>query len=154
LSAGSFTEDSVWILVALSEERGMNRLTKQISLVLISSSLVLHGCERPLSQTEKNRVEAERKLKEEQDLEEGVATYNDSSQATGSDSSTTQTSHGTGYRRGFFFIPWMGGRSAGSGSVGSGSMGVRSGSPGTRTGSSSVGSVRGGFGGSAHSASS
>jgi len=130
----------------------MNRLTKQISLVLISSALVLHGCERPLSEAERNQIEAQRKLKEEQDLEEGVATYNDPSQPSASGSASTHTAHG--YRRGFFFIPWGGG-STGSRSTGSGSMGVRSGPSGTHSGSpSSVGSVRGGFGGSAHSASS
>jgi len=35
----------------------VNRLTKQIGLVLISSSLILHGCERSLTKEEKKKEE-------------------------------------------------------------------------------------------------
>jgi len=37
----------------------MNRLTKKIGLVLISSSLILHGCERSLTEEEKKKQEEE-----------------------------------------------------------------------------------------------
>lgn len=99
----------------------MNRLTKQISLVLVSSSLILHGCHREVPEEEKKKKEEEKALAGER--------------------ATT----GTGVRHGY---PWgphfyhFGGR--GFSRVGS-STGVRS---GTRSGVGS--SVRGGFGGMAH----
>jgi hypothetical protein len=102
----------------------VNRLTKQISLVLISSSLILHGCHTETPEEEKKKEE---------------------DKAAAAAPGTTGTGGGHyyhSYRSRPFFFP-IGGW--GSSRVGS-SPGVRSGSVG--------GSVRGGFGGAAHGASS
>lgn len=123
----------------------MNRLTKQISLVLISSSLVLHGCER--LDDDARRQERPPGLP----TPSGAATSSTSS--TGA-SQTHYTHHHPGGFWGFWTGYWLG--SGGHSSTGGSrsnfsSRGVSSGSS---HGGSSIGSSRGGFGASGHSVSS
>ena len=104
----------------------MNRLTKQISLVLISSSLILHGCHREPLDEEKKRDETT------------PGTW-----STGSGSHYFHTGPHF-YHYGGSGAPRVG-SSPGVGSHVGSSSGVRSGIGG---------STRGGFGGSAHGVSS
>ena len=107
----------------------MNRLTKRISLVLIPSSLLLHGCEGP---------------------EEPNPTQNDP-QATSSDTPVDSSGRYGGYHGGHSAGSWWWstGRTATRPSF-NGGMGA----PGFHGGAGSSvhagGSARGGFGGSAH----
>jgi hypothetical protein len=102
----------------------VNRLTKQISLVLISSSLVLHGCH---SETP-----------EEELKKEGEKTLAGAPGTTGY--------HGGHYHRATPFLVH-------SGSSGSSRVGASSGTgSGARSGAGV--SARGGFGGSSHGVSS
>ena len=109
------------------EDRPVNRLTKQISLVLISSSLILHGCYEP--------------EKKEDDPE------NPQPAPAGAGAGTSNAAHH--HHPGGWFFGWPSRGSYGS-SVGS----SRSGSSGFHGSSISGGSSRGGFGASAHGVSS
>ena len=104
----------------------MNRLTKHISLVLISSSLVLHGCHR-------DSLDEEKKTEDEKTPAGGT---------WGTGSGGGHYVH-TGSRFYHFGGP-------GTSRVGS-SPGVRSGVGGSSGVRSGIGSsARGGFGGTAH----
>ncbi len=101
----------------------MNRLTKKISLVLISSSLILHGCHR-------SPVDEEKKREDEK---------------TGGAWTTGPGGHYVHTGPHFYHFGSQGASRVGSSSC------FRSGggsSSGTRSGIG--GSARGGFGGSAH----
>jgi hypothetical protein len=102
----------------------VQRLSKQISLVLISSSLALHGCERPLSDDQRRQRE----------LQAGGTAVQ-----TGTGGRSYGGSHF--YHSGPRFFPT---------SVSPGVSGAHSGA----THSSVGGSARGGFGGSGHAAAS
>jgi hypothetical protein len=111
----------------------VNRLTKEIGLVLISSSLVLHGCSRP----------------EEPDL---VQNPNPQNRPSGTSSNTwhSHPSHVPFYHGGYY---------GSSGGYRPGSSMGSSGIAGSAAGASSVsshagGSARGGFGATGHGASS
>lgn len=108
----------------------MNRLTKQVNLVLISSSLVLHGC--------RGWHEEEQKGDPQRQLQQT---------GTQGTQNRTHTSHHTR------FFPFFGGSSRSSVSPGVHS-GIRSGGSSSTSRSSVGGSARGGFGASAHGASS
>ena len=106
----------------------MNRLTKQIGLVLISSSLVLLGCSEP----------------EDPELAENPNSQNPYSDA----SNSTWNSSGSSYHGGYSGSP--GGYRPGLSMAPAGGPGFRSG--GSSFSSYSGGSIRGGFGASAHGA--
>ncbi len=108
----------------------MNRLTKQIGLVLISSSLILHGCERSLT-------EEETKKKEEEQTAAAAA-------GTG-----TGATHG--YHPGVSPF-YYGGSRYPSGTTGASHFSGTSTSSGSRSGAGV--STRGGFGATAHGVSS
>ncbi len=149
----------------------MNRLTKQINLILISSSLILHGCEHrrvempSVRQRPPPRVGPDGKLLAEDvppELlsEEEKRERQGAGQVVGSPVGATPAYPGGGYYPGHHvFIPiplsnpvtYGGGRS----SVPSTASGVHSTSAAPSGGGASVGgSVRGGFGSSAHGATS
>jgi hypothetical protein len=112
----------------------VNRLTKQIGLVLISSSLILHGCERSLTEEEKKKEE-----------EQAAAT-----------SGGAGTSGTRGYHSGpshFYYgrSPYPSG-TAGSRTGTSSFSGTSTSRGGSRSGTSV--STRGGFGAAAHGVSS
>ena len=151
----------------------MNRLTKQISLVLVSSSLILSGCHRaappqaPMVQRPPQQPSgvpvgpdgqplAERPLDEEQKTDE-TKQQEGQPGSSGTSSSSHTSSHGyyhSGYGRHFIPIPIPMGGSRPSPSPGprpgfassSGSHASTSGSSSRSTGSS----IRGGFGASSH----
>lgn len=154
----------------------MNRLTRQISLVLLSSSLVLHGCERPVAQPPRVRQEpipgrtgapqgsgngqllAERSPEEEKEEEKKAEEQAAASGQTGTTSSGHST---TPYHGGHIVpVPIPGGAFGGSPGVQSppgtsSHSGVSSSSPSRSSSHPSTGSsVRGGFGSSAHGSSS
>jgi len=130
----------------------MNRLTRQISLILISSSLVLNGCHRKV-------VEEAKQYQEGKPWQEGDPPPPPGGEPLGDCSGTTYgTASGTapgttphtgahyGSRSRPVFVPIMplGGRSGSS--VGRGATPGR-----TTTGTSSLGgSSRGGFGSTSH----
>jgi hypothetical protein len=107
----------------------VNRLTKKISLVLISSSLVLHGCHT-------ETLEEEKKKEEEKQAA-----------AAGTPGTSHGVSHGHYHRSTPFFFH--------SGSSPRSSTGFSSGSsPSSGARSTAGSSARGGFGGSGHGVSS
>jgi hypothetical protein len=102
----------------------VNRLTKQISLVLISSSLILHGCySDPLDEEKKKEEEKQ------------------AAAAPGTPGGSHGIPHGHYHRSTPFFFHSGGSRPSPTGS----SSGVRS---------TAGSSARGGFGGAAHGVSS
>jgi len=119
----------------------VNRLTKQIGLVLISSSLILHGCERSLTEEEKKKKEEEQ---------------------TAAAAAGTGTGATHGYHPGVSHFYYGGSRYP------SGTTGTRPGTTGIGTGASHFSgtstssggrsgagvSTRGGFGATAHGVSS
>ena len=115
----------------------MNRLTKHIGLVLISSSLILHGCERSLTEEEKKKKEEEQ---------------------TAATAAGTGTGATHGYHPGVSHFFYGGSRypsgTAGTrtGTTGASHFSGTSTSSGSRSGTSV--STRGGFGASAHGVSS
>jgi hypothetical protein len=122
----------------------VNRLTQHIGLVLISSSLVLHGCHRPAME-DKKRVVIAGQQPAEKEKEELQANQPPGSTATGSSGAHHGGYHGGHlFRRGVTAAPLF--RSTPSPSAAR--------SSGFSSHPSSAGSVRGGFGGSAHGVSS
>ena len=130
----------------------MSRLTKHIALVLISSSLVLHGCEQP---TRSEKLDPEQQS-------DGVGDFSESEEqdapgtsgTSGNSGSHTTSQHHSGWH-GTHFIPVpIPGRSFGSGSRPGGSSfssgsSSRGGNSSSRSGGSSFSSgssSRGGFG--------
>jgi hypothetical protein len=111
----------------------VNRLTKRICLVLISSSLVLHGCGRSLTEEEKKEKEEEQPAA-----------------AAGPGTGSTHGFH-PGFHPGYYGGPLFPSRTTGVG-TGTSHFSGTSGSPGSRPGASV--STRGGFGASAHGVSS
>jgi len=126
----------------------MNRLTKQISLILISSSLVLHGCHREVPEEAKQQ-------QEDKPWGEGVPPPEKEQQPGGSATTSGHTgqtgSHYYPHSRPVFVPLPIGGRSGTTASRGP-TTGPTSGSTSTAlSGRSAVGgSARGGFGGVAH----
>jgi hypothetical protein len=128
----------------------MNRLTRQISLVLISSSLVLHGCHHRVPEEAKQQ-------QEDKPWDEGVPPPGTDQQQGSSPDTSGHVGHiGTHYypRGGSIFVPVP---------VGGGGGPMPSRGPTTGPSSSSLsgrsalggrsavgGSARGGFGGVAH----
>ena len=108
----------------------MNRLTKQICLVLISSSLVLHGCHRSLTDEEKKKEEEQ------------------AGAAAGTGTGSTYGYH-SGYHPGFYH-GYYGGPLFHSGTTGAGTPHISGGSGSRGSASGTSASVHGGFGGSAH----
>jgi hypothetical protein len=145
----------------------MNRLTKHINLVLISSSLILHGCRGWEDEKARARKKEENKAEQEQLVgPDGtvIAGPVPAEAVPGSSTSGyTSGTHGGSHIQHYpHYIPvpigggWRGTApsvSPGlrSGAGGSPASGIRPGGSSSGGGArSSVGSARGGFGGSAH----
>jgi hypothetical protein len=147
----------------------LNRLTKHISLVLISSSLILHGCERPVAEGPRVRQEpipgagpkGEQLLAERMPDEEEKKKEEEQAAASAQASGTTG-GHGATPYHGTHFVPVpIPGRIFGGGAGAGTSPGISthpgassSSSSGSSSHSSAGSSVRGGFGSSAHGGSS
>jgi hypothetical protein len=111
----------------------VNRLTKQICLVLISSSLVLHGCGRSLTEEEKKKRQDEQAA------------------AAGGPSSGSTYGYHPGFHWGYFGGPRFPSGATGVG-VGTSHFSGTGTSPGGR--SAAGASVHGGFGATGHGVSS
>lgn len=143
----------------------MKRLTQHIGLVLISSSLVLNGCYRPAVEQKKRQLTEEQRKAEGQDqAQEKEAERLAGGPATGSTTSSSSNTYHSGshiYHGGGVVAPLIR-------TTPRASTGVTSTPPSTRatagshtttgarssSGTHTASSARGGFGGSAHGASS